>query len=139
MGGSANEIVYKSPGGSRVYWDAKTKCVVLESSPRVSGQELRNTLEKTLQLVAEKKSLKILAILVTLEKLEPEDLLWTETDWFPRAMKAGVKYISLAMPKSLTAHMSMDKLAETLDPKQKGYERRFFDSEEAAREWLSKK
>ena len=61
--------------------------------------------------------------LVTLEKLEPEDLLWTETDWFPRAMKSGVKYISLAMPKSLTAHMSMDKLAESLDPKQKGYER----------------
>jgi hypothetical protein len=49
-------------------------------------------------------------------------------------LKAGLKTIAVVPPKSLSAHMSLDKMTERIDAKLMS--RRFFSDVPKAREWL---
>ena len=93
-------------------------------------------MEKVLELIRQKHARKLFADMTVMDTVPNEDLLWTETDWFPRCLKAGLRYSAVVMPKSLASHMSIDKMSERIDPN--AVTRRFFADPESASEWLAK-
>ena len=134
----AREQVYED-GIVRIYWDGRAKYVELEGkgAAGITGAQVRASLERLLEVVKKKMSRKIMADTAKMDKIDVEDLLWMETDWLPRCLKAGVKYVAVVPPKSLGSHMALDKLTEKVDPGASGHVRRFFADAESARKWIS--
>ena len=121
----------------RLVWDEETKVLESTSVRQMSSAELRTTQERMLAFIREKKVRKYLADMTLLGNVSAEDILWSETDWFPRCLKAGLKSIAMVMPKALAMHVTIDKKASQSDNKTE-YERRFFKDVESAREWIVK-
>ena len=121
---------------SRVYWNAAAGCVELETNQLTTSRQFRASMDVVPGLISEKKAHKLLADGSGGIVSDAEDLRWTEVEWLPRCLKAGVTHVAVVMPKSLAGHMSIDKMAQrtAVGP----VTRRFFGSKEEAREWLSK-
>jgi len=102
----------------------------------MDSQRFRAMMMKVLDCIKEKRARKVLADLAALSALPPDDLIWAETAWFPECLKSGLKTTAVVMPKSLSAHMSLDKMTERIDVKL--VTRKFFSDLQTAREWLIK-
>lgn len=136
MGITERKLVHEDKSG-RIYWDALGQWVELEAIQYASGPDFRSILERALQALKERRSNKMLADISRIGlAFSAEDMIWTETDWFPRCIKAGMKYFAMVMPKALAVHMSVDKFSQKFDPDAIGYIRRFFTDAEEARKWL---
>ena len=129
-------LLYDFEGSGGLYWDNEIRCVTLVASKGTAGEEFRYRLDMLLKHVIEKKCDKILAELDSLAKVEPEDLLWTEKQWLPRAAAAGVKAIAVVLPQSLSGHLALDQLTASADEDNLGYVRGFFSNTNSAKEWL---
>lgn len=137
MSASSREILYED-AAMRVSWDASAKLLELEAKSTPAPGQFRPSLERVLQYIKQKKARKVLADISKMDKLSGDDLVWTETDWFPRELKAGAKLFAVVPPASLMPHMSLDKMAERVDPSTTGHARRFFADAASAREWLAR-
>lgn len=121
-----------------LYWYAKARVVEVVSKRGAAGQEFRGILEFILAVVNDRRAAKVLADTSKMDKVPDEDMLWTVTDWWPRLAKAGVKAIATVPPKSLAAHLSMDKAAEIMPADGSGMKKGYFADAVAARVWLEK-
>ncbi len=119
----------------RVGWDEEVKSVYIRWDGFAYGEEMRLYLDKLLQVVKEKKASKELANLQNQRMTSREDGEWIVKNWLPRARAAGLKYAAFVIPKSEHAKDSFNKMMEQSD---KEYHEAFFESEEAARDWLRK-
>jgi hypothetical protein len=135
MPATGREIVYQDESGV-VYWDAGTQCIEIEVRRYIPGAAFKATLESLFQVIKTKNARKLLADLSRMDKISVEDMTWTETDWLPRSVKAGVVVFATILPKSLSAHMTVDKMSENLVPASAEYVRRMFKDVNEAREWV---
>ena len=97
---------------------------------------LQAFLEKVLDLLRQRHASKLLADLTKLGPTDNQDLMWSETDWFPRCLKAGLKSTALIMPRSLAVHMAVDQITQRTDPK--AVMRSLLGDVDEARTWLSR-
>ena len=136
MSATERKVMYKSHAGV-IYWDEDAQCVGLEMLSGISSEEYRDFLERALLLLGEKGAHKLLVDATKMaERFGIGDMLWTETDWWPRCLKVGLTAFAMAVPKALDLHLSVDKFAEKFDPESSGYIRKFFTDINEAREWL---
>lgn len=135
MSETERELVYEDDS-RRLYWDAGVRCVELEVKQYTSIGDNRAAMERVLQLIEGKNATKLLADTANMGKVDDEELTWMETDWLPRILEAGVKFIAVVPPKALASHMVLDQMVTRVDPGATGHVRRFFHSAEEAREWL---
>jgi len=131
------ELVYEDESGL-VHWDDKAQCVEVETKQHVSSEAFRSVLETILGMIKERNARKFLIDMTKMDRIESEDLLWVETDWFPRCLQAGVVFVAIVMPESVASLMMVDKAVERLSP----YAiseciERFFNDVDDAREWLA--
>ena len=129
------EIAYQDESGV-VYWDAGRQCIEIEVKRYFPGTAFKVFLESVFQLIRTKKARKLFADLSRMDKISVEDMTWAETDWLPRSVKAGVVVFATILPKSLSGHMTVDKMSENLAPASAGYVRRMFRDANEAREWV---
>ena len=66
--------------------------------------------------------------------IKPEDGVWAQTVWAPKAVKAGWKSWALVLPTSAVGKMNMKKFTD--DNSKLGIAARAFDNPEAALAWL---
>jgi hypothetical protein len=121
----------------RLVWDEETKVLESTQMRQMSSQEFRATLERLLVFMKDKKARKYLADMSDAGNIAPEDLVYSETEWFARARSAGVKTIAVVMPKSLSGHMALDRLVDR-NAQAQGVARMLFKDVESAREWIVK-
>ena len=74
------KVVYEDEG-SRLSWDGETKCVELDGKKYTSGPHYRAALERTLNLLKDRKATKLLVDASKMGNISAEDLVWTETTW----------------------------------------------------------
>jgi hypothetical protein len=129
------ETVYQDESGV-VYWDSSSQCIEIEVKKYIPGAPFKATMERVLQLIKAKKARKFLADTSRMDKLAGDDMTWTETDWLPRSVKAGMVVFATVPPKSLSAHLAFDKMSENMAPASAGYVRRMFKDANEAREWV---
>jgi hypothetical protein len=120
----------------RVYWDSDVQCIEFDAIRFVSSSALRATLERTLGCIKDKRARKFLIGIDKMDNAPMEDLMWAETDWFPRCLRAGIRYVAMVMPKSLSAFVSVDKATSRIKPDASGFVRWFIPDIEAGRQWL---
>ena len=137
MSASSRETLYEDPA-VRISWDTNAKLLELEAKSTLALGQFRPIMEKLLQYLKQKRAQKLLADISKIAKISDEDLVWTETDWFPRELKVGARFFAVVPPASLASHMSLDKMTERVDPGPTGHIRRFFADAVSAREWLAK-
>lgn len=117
-----------------IRWNKELKCVVMRWKAFVSGEDFRAGLDSGLELVRHKHSTKWLADLRCLGIVSSEDQEWSNQDWLPRALAAGVKYMAVVMPYNVGSRWSVDKSMQ--DAEDTPLVVRYFDNIERARRWL---
>lgn len=129
------DLLYQDES-AKIYWDNEMQGIEFEAIRFVSTTALRATLQRTLDIIRQRKARRFLIGLVNIDCIPMEDLVWAETDWFPRCLQAGIKYVAMVMPKSLSALVAVDKSSSRINPDVSGFVRRFFSDVEEGRQWL---
>ena len=78
---SRGELLHEDQA-ARIWWDDKAQILELEALQWVSSEYVRGTMERTLELMKQKKARKFLAGMSEMDKVEGDLLLWAESDWF---------------------------------------------------------
>jgi len=63
-----------------------------------------------LELVKKQRAKNWLADMRKMGVVSPENQKWSNADWFPRAIAAGIKKMALVVPSSTLAQMSVDSI-----------------------------
>lgn len=117
-----------------VRWDAAYRCVVMAWKSYATGPQFRTGLEKGLELVKKKAAKNWLADMRKMGVVSPENQKWSNEDWFPRAIAAGIKKMALVVPASTLAQMSVDSIMSKVEGA--SLETAYFDNIEDAQAWL---
>jgi hypothetical protein len=115
-----------------VEWRADISAVELRWKTFAKGDEFKEALNKGLELAQMKGAKKWLGDTSQMSAIAPEDQQWSNTDWFPRALAAGLQKMAVVMPKSALAKMSVQSIINKFDTMEL---RNFVDKADAV-EWL---
>ncbi len=117
-----------------IHWDEDAKCVIMHWKKFAAGEDFRTGLNKGLQLIIEKNSSRWLADMRNMQVLALEDQDWANQDWFPRAIKGGIRKMALVQPKSALAKMGVrNVMNKVMDV---NLETNNFDNVSDAKAWL---
>lgn len=126
-------LFYESPE-LRIDWDESGKCVVMEWKGFVTGNSFRDAVDKGLELLIEKRGDKWLADLSKMGVISQEDQKWADEDWFPRAVKAGIRYMAMIRPQKIISQMSVRNVINQIGDLK--IETEYFEKPEDAKAWL---
>jgi hypothetical protein len=127
-------MIYFNEHFLTIHWDEAHKCVVMEWKAFAKSAEFRRGLDKGLELLTNKKAARWLADMRKMGTIGVEDQKWSNEDWFPRAVRGGIRYMALVMPASALASMGVKNIMNTIG--NIPIETQYFDSPDKARDWL---
>lgn len=121
-----------------VTWDNDVRCAVITwRGPYVSGDEYRSILMSVLDLLEEKRAVRLLSDTRHMPVMSPDDQQWVQSVWMPRSVKVGMRYSALVAPKSALTKLTLRHIIE--DGSAVSRERAFFATVEGAKAWLKSK
>lgn len=118
-----------------IYWDNSIGCVIMEWKKFVTGDDFRAGLDTGLQLLIDQQSTKWLADLRNLGVIAQEDQEWSNNNWFPRALVAGMTHMAIVQPANIISKWSVDRIMEKVA--NTNLTIHYFDDLDKARQWLS--
>ncbi|CAM4498839.1 hypothetical protein FHS16_005458 [Paenibacillus endophyticus] len=105
----SNHYIYNK---SHIFWDEQIETVVIRWNSFATGDELRDPLDRMIELAVIKKAKKALFDNSHVLVLE-EDMKWLSEEWLPRLLNAGIQYTATVNPKNSEAnnnlHIETDK------------------------------
>ena len=101
----------------------------------VQGAGFREGLDTGLKTLADHKGYRWLADLRQIGVISQADQKWSNEDWFPRAIQAGVTRMALVIPHSALARMAVNQVMSKAEGI--GLVTHHFDSTDDARKWIS--
>jgi hypothetical protein len=117
-----------------IYWIEDMRAVLMEWKKYAAGKDFRKGLDTGLELISRKNSSKWLADLREMQVVNQDDQLWSNKDWFPRAIKAGIRQMAIIVPTDVFGNMSVNRIME--NAADIGLTTHYFDSVEEAIDWL---
>lgn len=81
-----------------IFWDDELECVIMKWSGFARDDEFRDGLNRGLQLLSEKRARLWLADMRGLGAVTREDQDWSNSNWFPRAVKQGLRFLAMIAP-----------------------------------------
>lgn len=105
---------YDSPYAT-IYWNAKYNCVQTYWKGFVEGRNLREAMDKGLEILQTKKAPFWLADLRKLGVISQADQEWISRDWFPRAMQIGLTKRATILPEKAVGKMSVNRVSEQMN------------------------
>ena len=118
-----------------IQWDEASQSVVMVWKSFAKGDKFRNGLDEGLELLRAKDARNWLADLRDLGTVTKDDQEWSNENWYPRAINAGVRKMAVIMPKSVISTMSVTRILTKVE--KVDIETRYFDDLEASKVWLS--
>jgi hypothetical protein len=118
-----------------LHWDEADRSIWAEWKGTPSGDPMKQAFEVALKLITEKGVHKWLADTGNIGTMDPADVKWVNDDWVPRAAAAGIRWMAFVAPKKIVMQLAVRSFISRIDDRElaNGY----FDSLEAAREWLT--
>jgi len=115
------------------------KCLEWEWKEPTTKDKMKKFLDKIYTLFKKNNCDKITNIMQKMGVLPPDLMAFVNTDWMPRMIQAGLKYVSLVVPKSAAADYTVEKLKDNLEDQrsQSGVEEATFTTVEEARGWIA--
>ncbi len=117
-----------------IHWEEAEKTVRMEWKAFAQSAEFREGLEKGLELLIKKMTGRWLADMRKMGVISVADQKWSNEDWFPRAVKGGVRFMALVMPTSALSSMGVRNIMNHVG--NIPIETRYFDNVEEALAWL---
>lgn len=117
-----------------VHWDENIKCVIMIWKKFAKGLDFRNGLDTGLNLIIEKNASKWLADLRSMQVIAVEDQNWSNEDWFPRAIKGGIRKMAIVQPTSALTKMGVKNIMSKVGDAE--IETSYFDDMDEAKSWL---
>lgn len=109
-----NKLIYdvnvSSNDALRIYYNEKANCVITRSIGFVYDIELKTFLDKIIVFLKEHNTNKLIVDLTYRQTYTDEDQSWIDTNWFPRALQAGLTYFGYVIPHDLFMQMSADEI-----------------------------
>lgn len=117
-----------------IEYNADADAVEMHWKSFVSGEPFREGLDRGLELVRETGASNWFADLRDLGAVDQADQEWSNEEWFPRAIDAGLENMAILRPESVVAEMSVDRIMQEIE----GTELVTYnvDDPAEAREWL---
>ncbi len=94
----------------KISYDAEADCVIMEWKDFATSDEFRNGLSEGLKLIQQKKTGNWLADLRKMEAIDPVDEQWSNTDWFPRALQAGINRMAIVPSEDIFNSISVENI-----------------------------
>lgn len=91
--------------------------------------------EKLLSLICEHRVSKILGDDTALPAIPTEDRFWIIVEWFPRAVKCGLRFAASKLPDAYFGRLAVGHIQSSAPA---GLQCRTFEKLEDAREWLDR-
>ncbi len=101
-----------------------------------SSESYRKPLEKLLELMTSKKATKLLTDMTNMSAVSQSDQRWTETDFAPRLIETGVKYLVMVHPATPIGKMSLKAMQKAVEELDLPYDQFNTDNLEEGRGWL---
>ena len=98
------------PGVAMVRWDSVSQAVHMEWQGWANSAEYRAANDAIITALAENHGSKLLGDSRLLKVITDADQEWSNQDWFPRVLAAGLKRMSLVIPQSGLAKMNVDEI-----------------------------
>lgn len=127
-------MIYSHTSDIKLSWDETVQCVIAQGTGYRKNEKAKESLNKVLELLKEKKASKLITDMTQVAPFGKEIQTWIVKDWVPRMIAAGLKTQAFVIPKSGVTRLIMNETAQR--PPFPGLEVAFFDSQEAAKEWL---
>lgn len=117
-----------------IYWNTRLSCVQTHWKGFAEGTSLRETMAKGLELLQSKKSALWLADLRKLGVIGQADQEWISQEWFPRAIKVGLRKRVVVLPEKTIGRMAVTRIVEKINNVE--LETASFKELEEAYQWL---
>ena len=125
--------VFDSDSMAISYYPDK-KILVQETLKFTSSEERRKSLEEGLKIIEKDHVTKWLTNNKSGSAIPEEDFEWGIDEWFPRAIKAGLKYWAVILPEKAVGKLSGKKMLDGVA--KHGITIKIFQTEEDAVKWL---
>lgn len=127
-------MIYFDKSFLTIHWDEAAKTVIMEWKAFAQSEEFRQGLEKGLELLTKKMTGRWLADMRRMGVISIADQKWSNEDWFPRAVKGGIRFMALVMPTSVVTGMGVKNIMNQVG--NIPIETRYFDNTDEALAWL---
>lgn len=127
-------MIYYNERWATLRWDETCQAVYIEWKGYAEEDNFRKPLEMGLNLLQTKRSSRWLADTRLMGPMRQIDQTWTNEDWMPRAMAAGLRWSAIIHPQSAIARLSMKQLMSRINEAELVTAN--FEDLESARAWL---
>jgi len=115
--------------------DQANHCIVVVWRQYATQDQFRYILEKLLSLICEHRAYKILGDDTALPAIPTEDRFWIIDEWFPRAVKCGLRFAASKRPDAYFGRLAVSHIRSAAPAP---LQCRTFEKVEEAREWLDR-
>ena len=127
-------MIYYDERWITIRWDDSVKAVWTEYKGYAEGEEYREAHEVALRLLREKRTSRWLCDARHLAPIRQVDQQWLNTDWVPRGVAAGARWLALVSPKAMVAQLSVKQIIRSIN--HMSFVTNYFDDIDLARDWL---
>ena len=129
-------MTYFNESYATVSWDEACQAVVVAWNGFIPLNKAQIAMNKALELYQEKGNKgKWIGDNTRLSAFNKETESWVNENWFPRALGLGLKSLALIVPQSALTKMALDSMMSKVPGTE--LERAYFDSQVAAKKWLT--
>ena len=119
-----------------ISFDPQLQAVVMKWHGYATSQQFRDGTELMLRTLVENHATKVFADIKDMAIIGMEDQHWMDTDFLPRAIKAGFRSIAIIRPHAYFNKVAVETISYKVDRDKLAIA--FFDNARSAREWLEK-
>jgi hypothetical protein len=118
-----------------IYFDERTDSVIMEWNGYATSAQFRAGTELMLKILKENNCSKVLGDIRDMALIGSDDQAWLDSDFLPRAIKAGFKKIAILKPTSYFNKVAVESVSYKVDQEKLAIN--FFDDRKTATEWLN--
>lgn len=128
-------MVYYNSDQGQVSWNEELQAVKVEWKGFSHGEELQRIMLKAIELLATRKSGKILMDSSNASAIKAEDSAWIDQEFVTKAYDAGLRFMAMTLPEKTVAKLSIRRMVSNFDGLP--YMSKNFSEITEAAEWLS--
>lgn len=117
-----------------IHYHDDINTVHLEWKTTPDSNEFKAGLNKGLELVKEKKAPNWIGDVRQMGAITEEDQQWSNEDWFPRALHAGLKNMAVLVSDDIFNQMAVDEIMKKVPETE--LTQQYFDDIKKAKNWL---
>ncbi|NHN30152.1 hypothetical protein [Paenibacillus agricola] len=128
-------MVYYNSDQGQVSWNEELQAVKVEWKGFADGEELQRIMLKAIELLATRKSGKLLMDSSKASVVKAEDRAWIAQEFVTKAYDAGLRFMAMTIPEKTVAKLSLGRIVSNFDDLP--YKAKNFSEITEATEWLS--